>query len=136
VRDYTPLLPRAGPAQASPLWGFLLDHPILSFPGAEGPIAFGGKADISQRLPNNCDLRVHGLVDSLSAREPLALFGVGAITWPPAARAQQVENPVRIGFLPNGSPSNSYDAKLAWSKIGMSCSMSYGSAASVNSLNW
>ena len=40
--------------------GVLLDHPIL-FPGAEGPIAFGGKADISQRLPNNRDLRVHGL---------------------------------------------------------------------------
>jgi hypothetical protein len=58
VRDYTPILPRAGPAQASPLWGFLLDHPILSFPGAEDPIAFGGKADISQRLPNNRDLRV------------------------------------------------------------------------------
>src|SRR6516225_11975402 len=31
-------------------------------------------------------------------------------TWPPAVRAQQ--HPVRLGFLPIGSPSNSYDKSL------------------------
>ena len=32
--------------------------------------------------------------------------------WPLAARAQQVVNPIRIGFLPLGSPSNTYDLSL------------------------
>jgi putative tryptophan/tyrosine transport system substrate-binding protein len=36
----------------------------------------------------------------------------GAATWPLAARAQPAKNPVRIGFLPIGSPANTYDQSL------------------------
>jgi putative ABC transport system substrate-binding protein len=44
-------------------------------------------------------------------REFIAVLG-GAATWSHAVRAQQAENPVRIGFLPIGSPSNSFDQSL------------------------
>jgi len=36
----------------------------------------------------------------------------GTAAWPVVARAQQFKSPVRIGFLPLGSPSNTYDQSL------------------------
>jgi hypothetical protein len=43
-------------------------------------------------------------------REFITLIGNAA--WPLAARAQQSRNPVRLGFVPTGSPENSYDVSL------------------------
>ena len=36
----------------------------------------------------------------------------GAAAWPLAARAQPGKSPVRVGFVPLGSPSNAYDRSL------------------------
>jgi ABC-type uncharacterized transport system substrate-binding protein len=48
----------------------------------------------------------------MKRRDLLALVGGSAVAWPFVARAQQFKSPVRIGFLPLGSPSNAYDQSL------------------------
>jgi putative tryptophan/tyrosine transport system substrate-binding protein len=45
-------------------------------------------------------------------REFLILLGAAAATWPVTVRAQQGRRPVRIGFVPVGSPNNKYDQSL------------------------
>ena len=45
-------------------------------------------------------------------RRLIRLIGCTAIAWSFTAHAQPVEKPIRIGFLPLGSPSNPFDESL------------------------
>jgi putative ABC transport system substrate-binding protein len=45
-------------------------------------------------------------------REFIKMAGGAAAGWPLSAIAQQTQNPVRLGFVPLGSPDNKYDQSL------------------------
>jgi putative ABC transport system substrate-binding protein len=45
-------------------------------------------------------------------REFITLLGGAATTWPLAAQSQQKKDPIRLGFVPVGSPENAYDLSL------------------------
>jgi putative ABC transport system substrate-binding protein len=45
-------------------------------------------------------------------REFISFVAGAAVGWPLTARAQQRKNPVRLGFMPIGSPASAYDVSL------------------------
>jgi putative tryptophan/tyrosine transport system substrate-binding protein len=45
-------------------------------------------------------------------REFIRLLGGATAAWPLAAQAQQQKGPIRLGFVPIGSPENAYDLSL------------------------
>jgi putative ABC transport system substrate-binding protein len=45
-------------------------------------------------------------------REFIRLLGGATASWPLAAQAQQQKGPIRLGFVPIGSPENAYDLSL------------------------
>src|SRR5262249_22018803 len=49
---------------------------------------------------------------SMRRRDFIRLLGGATAAWPLAAQGQQQKGPIRLGFVPIGSPENAYDLSL------------------------